>query len=424
MPFQKMTPREFEQVQAQAGSSSRRATSDTNLAFLRSLAAAGRTALSKLMFEETCEPGDIIFMEGDAGDAAYLIKAGRVAVITGDLSSPALLGRRGPGEIIGEMALLDNRPRSASVVALDKMHLLRINAEHFDELLEEGPEVSKSIMTSLSARLREATFVRDENEQLGRKMSSQLSTLRTEKQQLLELHRVRQETSGLIVHDLRNPLGLLYGAVQMLEITLPDEMVEENRELFEVVNASYGRMRRLVDSLLDVERMETGEVSLALTASDLSLLVKAASAPVALSMKKANIKFQTSFPEGLADVLVDEEMIIRVLANLIDNAIKYMPGGGKLNISAKPRGEWVAVGVSDTGPGIPAKDRDRIFERFTQVAGTRRPRGFGLGLAFCRLAVEAHGGKIRAESVEGERGCQFIFTLPTSRPTREIHDRG
>lgn len=417
MPFQKLTPEEFDRVLTEASDSPLRSMSESSIAFLRSLAATDRAKLSRLMIEESGAPGDVIFREGEAGDSAYLIRAGRVAVITGALSSPALLGRRGPGEIIGEMALLDNRPRSASVVAMDNMVLLRIDAENFDQLLKDSPEVSKSIMTSLSARLREATRVRDVNEQMGRQMSSQLSTLKTEKQQLLELHRVRQETSGLIVHDLRNPLGLLYGAVQMLEITLPEELVEENRELFDVVSASYGRMRRLVDSLLDVDRMETGGVQLELAAVNVKSLVKSATQPVAISIRKSGINYQTSFPDDLPDLMVDEELVTRVIANLVDNAIKYMPGGGDLIVAAIRASDFVTISVSDTGPGIPAKDRDRVFERFTQVTGTRRPRGFGLGLAFCRLAVEAHGGKIWVESKEDERGSRFKFTLPVSQQT-------
>jgi signal transduction histidine kinase len=410
--FQKLTPHQLELLFEANREFAHKPEPITNLGFLSSLAAVDRGLRDALMAEVACEPGDIIFKEGETGDSVYLIRAGQIAAIKGEFESPVLLGRRGPGEVIGEMALLDSQPRSASVIALEKMRLLRIDAAAFDQLIRHNPDASKGIMTSLSARLREATQVRDETEQFGRKLSDQVTTLRSEKRQLLELQRVRQETSSLIVHDLRNPLGLLYGAVQMLEFVLPEEVVEANRELFEVVNTSYGRMRRLVDSLLDVARMETREVPLYLTTANVQKLVDDATGPFSFAVGQRHIEFSSSIADGLPDLVVDEEKIVRVLGNLIDNALKYMPTGGKLDLSARLSDNAVQVSVADTGPGIPAHERKRVFERFAQVAGGRRPHGFGLGLAFCRLTVEAHGGQIWVEPGDEGIGSRFVFTLP------------
>jgi len=109
-------------------------------------------------------------------------------------------------------------------------------------------------------------------------------------------------------------------------------------------------------------------------------------------------------------------VLARVLGNLLDNAIKFTPPGGRITISAEPQGEEVLISVADTGPGIPQDRQARIFKKFEQVRGPRRghPTGVGLGLAFCKLAVEAHGGRIWVESEEG-KGSRFSFTMPVWR---------
>ena len=116
-------------------------------------------------------------------------------------------------------------------------------------------------------------------------------------------------------------------------------------------------------------------------------------------------------------VWVDEDMILRVLINLGENAAKFTPVEGTITITTQAEAEWIKVSVKDTGSGIPAKDRERIFDKFTRLRGQGKPGGLGIGLAFCRLAVEGHGGRIWVESVD-KKGTSFIFTLPIA--TQEL----
>jgi signal transduction histidine kinase len=426
MTFERLTKKQFNHLLGVVEEAAYQPATVSDSAFMRALSSIDRRLLAALLEEQQCPPRSTIFTEGDDGDTVYLIRSGRIAAITGDLDAPTFLGCRGPGEVIGEMALLENRPRSATVIALDEMRLLRIDGEGFHRLLRQSPAASMSIMALLSARLRQAEDVRNVEEQLRedeivKELASQLSTLESEKQELLQLQRVRQETTDLIIHDLRNPLSLMFSASQMLEMMLPEDVIQANWELFDVIKTAHIRMRRLVDSLLDIARMETGKAPLDLTTAELDKLVEEAATPATFSMKKRGIELHQQIPDGLPKLKVDQDKIVRVLGNLMDNAVKYMSGGGDLTIDAgvadngdEEIAKMVLVSVTDTGPGIPPADRERVFERFSQVSGSGRPRGFGLGLVFCRLTVEAHGGRIWVESGENDSGCRFVFTLPAA----------
>lgn len=384
---------------------------------LRLLASLDRGTLNRLMTEHLIEPGEIICYEGDRGSAMYLIRSGKVIVVKGSLESPTILAYRGPGELIGEMALLENQPRSATNIALDTVRLLQIDREGFQQWVSSNPAIGMSIMATLSARLRASDDVRASALEGGRQLIQQVSRLQTEKEQLLELQRVRQETSDLVVHDLRNPLGTIYGALSMFEMVLPEDILRDNRELLDLANAACERMQRLVDSLLDVAKLETGEMLIGLQAADLRPLLKDAAHRQALATRMRGIEINVVTPADLPTVLIDTEKIERVLVNLLDNAIKYSPDNEVITLVADvdESQQQLVVSVTDRGLGIPPEDRERVFERFAQVAGPKAiRRGFGLGLTFCRLAVEGHGGHIWIEAGPDGRGSRFIFTLPLS----------
>jgi signal transduction histidine kinase len=380
---------------------------------LRLLASIDRNTLNQLMTENYFEPGEIVCYEGERGDALFLIRSGRVIVVKGSLEAPTILAYRGPGDIIGEMALLENQPRSATNIALDNVRLFQINRDSFQQWVSSNPEIGMTIMATLSARLREADDVRASAVQGGRQLIQQVSRLQTEKEQLLELQRVRQETSDLVVHDLRNPLGTIYGALNMMEMVLPEEVLHDNRELLDLASAACARMQRLVDTLLDVAKLETGEVPITTSLADLRPILLEATRRQSLATRTRGIKVEVVASADLPPVLIDTEKIERVLANLLDNAIKYTPDAESILIAAEARNNQIVVSVTDSGPGIPVEERERIFERFAQIPGqTPTRRGFGLGLTFCRLAVEGHGGHIWVEPGLDGHGSTFIFTLP------------
>lgn len=390
-------------------------TSDQTLLHL--LASLDREILDSLMTEERYAPGQIVCIEGEAGDATYVIWSGRAAIIKGDFDSPSILGIRGPGDIVGEMALLEDQPRFASVVALESLRLLRIDRENFARLLTGSSFIGMSIMAALSARLRTSDNIRTVEAQVERQLTRQVSTLATENQQLVELERVRQETTHLIVHDLRNPLSTISGVLSMFEVVLPPEVLEANRELLTIATTASRRMQRLIDSLLDLNRIESGEAELHLERVDLARLLNELAHRESLTLHNRNVTLEIDPEPDLPLVMIDAERIDRVLANLLDNALKFTPGGGCITITAGSDSGAVTISVIDTGPGIPEEDRGRIFESFTQSSALEAHgrRGFGLGLRFCRLAVEAHGGQIWVEPGPGDVGSRFVFTLPLTQ---------
>ena len=417
---QTLSPQEFERV-LNAPSPRTEVAFDGGLGspFLRLLATAGREQLSRLITEKTYAPGDIIFKEDEIGLAMYIIWSGRVAVVKGGLESPTVLGYRGVGEIIGEMGLLENRPRSATVVALEEVRALSLTRQDFETLLSENPSVGLSILSTLSARLRAADDARKASSRSETQLTRRVSQLQTEKQQLLELERLRQDTIDLIVHDLRHPISSIFGAIKILEMVLPEEVLQDNAQLISIANSNCDHLQVMVESLLDIATMEAGDDDLNRQSIQIEHLVTEAVDQTQAVTDMENITAVTKIPEDLPPVLVDEEKLHRILSNLVNNAIKFTPSGGEISVVVEPVDDMVQISVSDTGPGIPVEDRERIFDRFAQLDGNGpRIGGFGLGLTFCKMAVEAHGGQIWIEDGKGgengDPGSTFAFTLPQS----------
>ncbi|HZY42187.1 MAG TPA: ATP-binding protein [Anaerolineae bacterium] len=361
------------------------------------------------------EPGEVIFYEGEAGDAMYLIRSGGVAVIRGTFDAPLILGYRDAGEFVGEMALIDDLPRSATVVAVQPVQLLKITREDFRQLLAESTLLDHNLLRKLSTRLRAADDERTASVAARQRLTQHVVELEVANQHLLEVQRLQQETVDLIVHDLRNPLHVIVNALGVLNMSVPDEVLRANAELFNLATHNTDRMIRLIDSMLDVSRLEAGQQVLETAPTDLASLVQTVTQRVGHLITKHQLTLTVELPD-LPELLIDADMIDRVLANLLDNAIKFTPNHGQIRVRAAQHADHIIVRVADTGRGVPPDQRRRFFERFAQASGDQaRTRGFGLGLTFCRLAIEAHGGQIWIEDGVDGAGSQFVFSLPLNR---------
>ncbi len=225
-----------------------------------------------------------------------------------------------------------------------------------------------------------------------------------------QAERLREDLIHTMVHDLRNPLTAVRGAIQLLQ-GRSREWNRSDAQLLDLAYQGSARMLDLVNAILDVGRLESGRMPLNLQATSLASLVAdvlVLQEPLAV---QKGVRLLQAIPAELPPVYVDPALITRVLQNLVGNALKFTPSGGLVEVSARllaqPRA--VEVRVRDTGPGIPPELKARLFGKF--VTGNVEGRGSGLGLAFCKLTLEAHGQSIRVESQPGQ-GSTFIFTLP------------
>ncbi len=230
-----------------------------------------------------------------------------------------------------------------------------------------------------------------------------------------ELDTLRDDLTAMIYHDLRSPLANIVSSLDVLSGMLAGKDNQALESLLTIATNSTARIQRLVSSLLDINRLESGQPIVAQQSVSPAALVEDALKAVSTAAESRRQTLQSNLPPDLPNVWVDEDMIRRVLINLLENATKFSPVDGKIGIGAKADGDWVSLWVQDNGPGISPEDQERVFDKFTRLKGKNKPAGLGVGLAFCRLAVEGHGGRIWVES-QPEQGSRFCITLPAAKP--------
>lgn len=226
----------------------------------------------------------------------------------------------------------------------------------------------------------------------------------------LELDELRTDLTSMIFHDLRSPLGNVMSSLEMLEESIPDDE-KTLQSVLAIAQRSSRRLSRLVDSLLDLGQFEAGQAVLSREPAQLGEIVSEAVEEVGPLADAKSHAVSVEIGDGLPEIELDIDMIRRVVINLLENAIKYTRSGGEIAVRVEREADGLKVQVSDTGPGIPDEKQQHIFDKFSRIHHEGRPKGLGLGLAFCQLAVEAHEGQIWVESEPGE-GAKFSFHLP------------
>jgi signal transduction histidine kinase len=229
-----------------------------------------------------------------------------------------------------------------------------------------------------------------------------------------ELQMFKDALARFLVHDLNTMLTGVLGSVQLLRMDDNTNLSEGQQKLVENAYRSGQELRKMIQNILDVTQMEGTR-----------LQIKPESVPVATLFQRVMDDYQSAaimmgkrIRVRLTDpslmVNADLDMILRVISNLLANALKYAPRKGEIVLEGDITDEgWVWIAVSDTGPGIAREYQQKVFEKYFQIQNSRRQAGAGIGLAFCKLAVEAHGGHIWVESEPGE-GARFKFTLPAA----------
>ncbi len=356
--------------------------------------------------EERHTSGDILFLEGSAADRCYIVLEGRVEVWKDyNEAKPSLLGVHGPGHFFGELALLDELPRSATVVARENARVLFLYREDFRNLIRDHSSIALSVMVSISFMLRSS------NEVFLEDLKKRNTELESAYRELEEVHadRLRNERlstlgkfSSMILHDIRNPLSMLKGLLQLMILNLhePEKLEGHVRNAL----AETARLENLASEFLDYSR---GEIRLNLGVTTASWLFKRVEESVRERFRTSGLSVVTDC--RLEDaLLLDGERILRALLNVADNARKAMSPGGVLTLRAYPQEDTNVFVLEDTGEGMSPEVLAHIFEPFYSSS---KAGGTGLGMLIVKNVVEAHGGTVEVESEPG-KGTRVRLSIP------------
>jgi signal transduction histidine kinase len=307
---------------------------------------------------------------------------------------------------------------AGAIAAVIALVMARWLARGMTQPLRDMADAARAMETGdYSTRIH--TTTRDEVGQLA-------TAFNRMSQELDNLEASRRDLVANVSHELKTPITAIRAHLE----NLLDGVEEPNPEILQVMLAQSERLGRLVEQLLDLSKLESGEVPLRREEMTLAPLVAQVMSEIEVVRADRDVALSSDLPENLPAIEADPERVHQVIFNLVDNAVRFTPEGGEVRIEAHRHDGAIEVSVADTGVGIPPDALPRLFERFYRVDSSRARgdggTGTGIGLAIARSVVEAHGGTIRAESEPG-RGSVFTFDLPlalsTARPALTTTDR-
>jgi signal transduction histidine kinase len=331
--------------------------------------------------------GQQIFKEGDPGDGMYVLKTGEVQIsAVMSHGERHVFSRVLPGDVFGEMAVLDNQPRSATASAQGDTTVYFVPREQLVKMLKDSPDLSLTLIQEISGRLREF------NRQYLR------TVLQAERMALVG------RFASSIVHDLKNPLTIISIAADLA--CAANSTAERRKVAQERIGKQVERITNLVNDILEFTRGTPSNV--ALTQMDYALFVNEVVVEFQPEVELKSVVIEFENPPPAAKVRLNPNRLSRVFYNLVHNALDVMPQGGKIKLRFKVSHDEITTEVEDTGPGIAPEIADRLFEAFATFG---KPRGTGLGLSISQRIIEEHQGKISARNQPGG-GAVFSFTLP------------
>jgi signal transduction histidine kinase len=359
--------------------------------------------------EATYADGDIVFREGERGSRFCIVMDGRVEIWKDfearDSDPGDLLAVGGPGHLFGEMALVDDLPRSATVRARGATRLLCMEREDFHRIIHANSSVAISLFKSLSLMVRKSndSFV-DSLHARNRDLETAYRELKNAQDELLRAERLSTigKLASLILHDIRNPISVVRGYAEMM-LNHPEDHERIVRNAGRIISEA-DRLNRIAGELLDYSR---GDIRLNLQIVDLGQLVGEVCEEFEEKLRARGIRIEARAAYH-GPVLLDRERMLRVFHNLVENARKAMPQGGTLSITVEQQESGYRFVVSDTGVGMSREVKERIFEPFFSASSGG---GTGLGMSIVKSIVEAHEGSVIVESERG-KGTEFRIVMP------------
>jgi len=341
------------------------------------------------------EPDAVIVREGENGDSMFLIGSGSAeAVVSAGTDQTILLSLMRSGETFGEMSFFERRPRSATVRAHETCVVLEIKGQALRSLAAAHAELGFRLLLPVSERLR------GKNEQI---LTLHLKSVEA-------ANRAKDEFLAMLGHELRNPLGAITTAIHVLNTLGPSD--DKAAQLRGIIIRQTQHLSRLVEDLLDVSKLVSGKIVLKRQVADLREVAVRALASFHEAGKAT--EHVISLTGGPVRVHGDPTRLEQVVLNLLDNAVKYTPRGGRVKLTIEADGRDAFFTIRDTGVGIPRDALPFIFDPFVQPNQTleRAEGGLGVGLTIVKRLVELHGGTISASSAGPNLGSEFVVRLP------------
>jgi len=339
-----------------------------------------------------------------AEEALSAVAEAPVDIIILDLMLPGMSG-------IDLLKRLKSNPSWRSIPVI--IASARGSAEDVREGLAEGAgDYIRKPFSSIEFLARVNSMLRQ------KKLRDKLESSNSE---LMRLCQMKDEFLSMVSHDIRTPLNSIVGFSDFLLEAKMGDLNEKQARMVDVIRKSAKAQLSLVENLLEVARLNSGRVVLRLRPADLAGIAQECCDGIRPSAEKKNIDFVFSARDGMVPVMADDQRIGQVANNLISNALKFTPRGGRVEVDVFRAPKGGVLCVRDTGPGIPEEERHKLFSRFeqTRIKSTSGESGFGLGLAIVKNIVEMHNGRVWVESKIGE-GAEFFVQLPL----KEIASRG
>ena len=365
----------------------------------------GKEVLSA--FHSVDPPGWWVFVEEPLSEAFAPIESAiwRTAVLLVvfllvAIATSVLLARR----LVRPIESIEVAAAKIGSGALDQ----RIEISSRDELGALAEEFNR-----MATRLQESyAGLEHQVQERTRELTSALSRLDEQTHELEAASHHKSEFLANMSHELRTPLNAISGFSQVLRKQLYGEINEKQAEYLDDILASARHLESLIDDVLDLAKVEAGQIELQLVPFSLPVALERGVVIVRERATKGGVRISLSSDPGIDVVIGDERRVRQVLFNLLSNAVKFTPADGTVDVAVTRLDGEVRISVSDSGPGIATEDQVRIFEEFQQAAAGKEQReGTGLGLALSKRLVELHGGRIWVESEPGQ-GSRFVFTLP------------
>ena len=337
-----------------------------------------------------------------------------VAVLDGRTGAPLSFNREA-------MRMLD-RLRESDIEPEQFLKTVKVRRGDGQEILLEELPISQDFSAGKTVRAEEVVLKAPDGRSISAVMNAtptpsgvdgveNLIVTLQDMTEMEESERMRAEFLAMVSHELRTPLATVRGSVSALLDGFSGMHPTEVRQFHRIILEQTDRMRALIADLLDVARIETGNLPVTPEPTDLAVLAGEASSNFHISGNRHNLR--SEIPSDLPWVMADRSRIVQVLGNLLTNAARYSAETSTIRVSAVPGDLQVSVSVSDDGSGIPAESLPHLFRKFSRLESAEQEGDTGLGLAVCKGIVEAHGGRIWAESDGPGLGSTFTFTLPT-----------